>query len=68
MKYVLENEIERKQCIECLGMWIKFHHGTQIGVYRLSPVAPCDCSVCDPIDQDIESQSIVSFERWFNRD
>ena len=68
MKYVLDNEIERKQCTECLGMWFIFDHEGSEAFYRLSPVAPEMCTVCEPIDREIESKSIVSMERWIKVD
>ncbi len=68
IRYVLQNELERKQCVECFGMWFRFQHGKQIGIYRLSPVEPGDCTICAPIDADIESKSIVSTERWMSID
>ena len=64
MKYVLDNELERKQCKECLGMWVCFNHEGQKAFYRLSPVAPRDCSICKPIDEEIEAKSIMSVEQW----
>lgn len=68
IRFVLDNEIERKQCTECLGLWFKFKHQEQIGIYRLSPVEPGDCSICAPIDIDIESKAIVTSERWMSID
>jgi len=68
IKYVLDNEIERKQCKECLGMWVCFNHEGKTAFYRLSPVAPHDCSICKPIDEDIESRSLVSVEQWIGVD
>jgi len=38
IRFILDNEIERRQCTECLGLWFKFKHQEQIGIYRLSPV------------------------------
>lgn len=64
LKYVLDNLIERKQCIECLGMWFLFNHEGKEAFYRLSQVEPSDCKVCDPIDKEIEEKCLVSMERW----
>jgi len=64
MQYVLDNEIERRQCNECLGIWFLFDHDGQTAYYRLSPVEPSDCSVCDPIDKEIETGAIMTSERW----
>ena len=66
MKWVLENEIARKQCLECLGIWFKvWVSDDNMGYYRLSPVAPIDCSVCLPLDEELESSSVYSVEGWF---
>ena len=64
LKYVLDNLIERKQCIECLGMWFLFNHEGKEAFYRLSQVEPSDCTVCDPIDKEIEEKCIISMEKW----
>jgi len=64
MKYVLENEIERKQCKECAGIWFHFNHEGKDAYYRLSPVSPDMCTVCYPLDKDLESKSLLSMERW----
>lgn len=64
MKYVLDNEIERHQCNECSGMWFLFDHDGQTAYYRLSPIEPNDCSVCAPIDKEIEAGAIMTSERW----
>ena len=64
MKYVLDNEIERKQCKECAGIWFHFNHEGKGAYYRLSPVSPDMCTVCNPLDKDLESQSLLSMERW----
>ena len=68
IQYVLDNELERKQCTECLGMWFRFKHEDSVGIYRLSPVEPADCTICEPIDRDIESRAIVTAERWMSID
>lgn len=64
MKYVLDNLIDQKQCTSCLGMWFLFNHEGCKAYYRLSPVPPESCDVCRPIDEEIESNCIVSKERW----
>ena len=64
MKYVLENEIERKQCKECAGIWFHFNHEGNDAYYRLSPVSPEQCSVCLPLNTDLESNALLSMERW----
>lgn len=66
IEYILNNEIDRKQCRSCFGMWIRFNHEGQLGVYRLSPVDPQSCNVCRPLDDQLESQSILTSEQWVN--
>lgn len=68
MKYVMDNLIERKQCTTCYGMWFLFNHEGHECYYRLGPTAPEDCGVCRPIDEDIESRSVVSSEAWVTFD
>ena len=68
MKFILDNLIEMKQYNECHGMWFYFNYYDDVGYYRLSPVAPCDCSVCQPIDADIESGAIMTEEMWISLD
>jgi len=64
LKYVLDNEIVRHQCLECLGMWFIFDHQGNEAVYRLSPVAPEMCTICKPIDMKVVENSIMSVEQW----
>jgi hypothetical protein len=68
MKYVLANEIERRQCEECFGMWFLFDCEGKEAFYRLSTVEPSQCTICDPIDKDIESKSLMSTEKWIKGD
>ena len=68
MKFILDNLIEMKQCNECHGMWFHFSSNDSLGYYRLSPVAPCDCSICHPLDQEIESGAIMTEEGWISLD
>jgi len=68
INYVLKNEIERKQCTECLGMWFLFNHEGSDAFYRLSEVEPSGCSICEPIDKEIESKSLLTTERWIKGD
>ena len=58
---ILKNEILRKQCDECLGIWFKFWwaHGNK-GYFRLSPLAPDSCSVCRPLDEELESNAVYT--------
>ena len=64
--YVLDNEIDRKQCIRCYAIWFIFdHHGTP-SHYRLGNDKPENCSVCAPIDKEIEERSVITSERWFS--
>jgi len=64
IQYVLDNEIERRQCTECLGFWFLFNHEGSDAFYRLSEVEPSSCHICHPIDKDIESKSLLSVSRW----
>ena len=66
MKFILENEIDRKQCIECTAIWFHFSHGENTGYYRLSPVAPESCPVCKPLDEDLEKNAVYTVARWMN--
>lgn len=69
IKYVLANKIDEHQCETCLGMWIRFRHGEQVGIYRFSPVEPSACPTCSDVDKKIEDDPgfVVSSERWFER-
>jgi len=64
LKYVFDNILDQKQCNECGGVWLLFDHEGRIAYYRLSPVAPCDCSVCEAIDIEIEKDCIITREQW----
>ena len=64
IEYVLANEIERRQCKECLGMWFLFNHYGRESFYRLAIDAPENCSTCKPIDEEIEARSVMSEEQW----
>lgn len=67
--YVLQNEVDRHQCNECLGMWLRFDHQGKLGIYRVSVVEPAACSTCKPLDSKIEKDPsfILSSERWFEQ-
>lgn len=64
IEYVLANEIDRRQCKECLGIWFLFNHNGSESFYRLARVAPETCVVCKPIDEEIEARSVMSEEQW----
>jgi len=64
LQYVLDNLLDHKQCSECEGVWFLFNHEGRTAYYRLSPIEPRDCSVCEPIDKEIEAGCLVSIERW----
>lgn len=64
MKYILDNLIDQKQCNECLGLWFHFNHEGNNAFYRLSPLAPEDCTSCDKIDKEIEKETVYSFAEW----
>lgn len=64
VKYVLDNELDRRHCSECLGMWFLFAHEGKEAFYRLSPVEPKDCSICGPLDAEIDAKAIMSVEGW----
>lgn len=68
--YVLANKIDEKHCSTCFGMWIRFRHGEQVGIYRFSPVEPAACPTCNVLDKNIEADPgfIASEERWFEYD
>ena len=68
LKYVLDNEIDRRQCIRCYAMWFVFDHQGTPSYYRLGNDEPAKCDICKPIDEDIEKNSICTSERWFNLD
>ena len=68
LRYVLENEIENKQCTLCYAMWFVFDHYGKICYYRLGQNEPALCKVCAPIDEEIESGALVTSERWVNLD
>lgn len=68
LKYVLDNEIERKQCIHCYAIWFVFDHQGNPSYYRLGNDAPENCKTCKPIDEEIEKSAICTSERWFNLD
>lgn len=65
LKYIFRNLIERKQCGECHAHWFHFNHEGSKAFYRLGELEPSQCATCAPIDTDIESDSLVSAERWF---
>ena len=64
LKYVLEHQIDRRQCKLCYAMWFAFDHHGQVAYYRLGQDEPDLCEICKPIDEDIESKCVVSHERW----
>jgi len=66
IQYVLDNEIERRQCTECLGMWFLFNHEGNDAFYRLSEVEPSGCSICHPIDEEIEAKAVLTASRWIS--
>lgn len=69
VKHIIENEIERAQCNNCTALWIRYQHTQhEIGVYRLGPLPPEDCSVCTKIDQAYEQITIMTFEEWVESD
>lgn len=64
-KFILENEIERAQCNNCTALWIRYNHTkTEVGVYRLGPLPPEDCSICAVVDKEFEKITIMTFEEW----
>ncbi len=65
IKYVLENELDRRMCKTCHAMWFMFRSdiGT-VGYYRLGDNAPEHCLTCKPIDEEIEAGCIISEEQW----
>ena len=64
IKYILENELDRKQCVACHAIWFMFNHHGEIGYYRLGEDAPENCATCAPIDLEIEERSVISEEQW----
>lgn len=64
MKYIFDNLIEKYQCKTCLGMWFHFHHDGNKAFYRLSPLAPEDCTTCAEIDVAIEKETLFTSENW----
>ena len=65
INHVLDREKERKYCNECHAIWIIFQESDKTeGVYRIAATEPGNCSVCGPIDKEIESQCIMSHETW----
>lgn len=64
MQYILDNEITRRQCMECLGMWFHFDHNGNNAFYRLSMLAPEDCVRCSVLDKQIEAESLYSVAEW----
>jgi len=64
LKYVLDHLIEHRRCNECEGFWFLFDYEGTESFYRLSEVAPEWCTICAPLDLEIESKSLVSIERW----
>jgi hypothetical protein len=68
LQYVLDNLLDHKQCSECLGVWFLFSHEGKTAYYRLSQIPPASCSVCEPIDEEIEAGCLVSMEQWVTLD
>jgi len=68
MKFVLENEVARNQCNECFGFWFMFENGDTMGYFRLSPVEPEGCSICEVFDKEVEAGSLLTLEGWVNAD
>jgi len=64
MQYVLDNEISRRQCGECLGIWFHFNHEGNNAFYRLSMLAPEDCERCNVLDQKVEAECLYSVAQW----
>lgn len=64
MQYILNNLIERKQCIECQSHWFLFNHEGKESFYRLGMIAPEFCDACRPLDQQLEAHSILTQEQW----
>jgi hypothetical protein len=64
IQYVLDNLIGIKECSECHGHWFLFNHEGNEAYYRLAPSPPDDCSICQPIDNEIESRAIITAEQW----
>jgi len=64
MKYILDNLIDQKQCVECLGLWFHFNHEGNNAFYRLSPLAPEDCTYCSKLDKQIEKEAVLTSESW----
>jgi len=63
-RYILENELDRRMCKTCHATWFMFDHRGEIGYYRLGADAPEECPTCKPIDEEIESNCIISEEQW----
>lgn len=66
LKFIFRNLIERKQCNECDAHWFHFNHGDDKAFYRLGDQAPESCVVCAPLDEQLEAESRISAERWFD--
>lgn len=65
LRYVLTNEIERRQCKTCLSMWIWFDNGAKTkGVFRLGTMPPEDCSHCEKLDEEISEEALLTKEGW----
>ncbi len=66
VKFIFRNLIDRKQCPDCAAHWFKFNHGEHIGYYRLGDIAAVACNHCALIDVELEEQSMLRAERWFD--
>ena len=68
IRYVLENELNRKYCSNCGAVWVLFNHNGLEGIYRLSPVAPEECPPCHELDKKGSENAIMTAEGWIKND